>query len=192
MSFHCRSGHPEALNRAARRTSAAGPTAENPVSWAEEDAWMSFRQLGGCECGRIRFQLTSDPITVYACHCTDCQTATGSSFALSMYVTREALELLRGEPQLREFYLPDGRERRVFACAECGTSLWGARPGLPDLLNLQPGTLDDTSWFRPIAHIWTRSAQPWVQIPADALRYEEQPEDPLPLVRAWKSFSGSS
>ena len=148
---------------------------------------MSFSQLGGCGCEKVRYQLRSDPVTVYACHCTDCQTATGASFALSMYVARDAVELLRGKPQLREFNLLDGRERRAFACVECGASLWGEPRKFPDLLNLQPGTLDDTSWFRPVGHIWTRSAQPWVMISPEALRYEKQPEDPLPLVRAWKS-----
>jgi len=150
---------------------------------------MSFPQLGGCGCGKVRYRLTSDPVTVYACHCTDCQTATGSSFALSMYVARDAIRLLRGEPQLREFNLSNGRERHMFACVECGSCLWGVPRNFPDLLNLQPGTLDDTSWFRPVAHIWTRSAQPWVTIPPNTLRYEKQPEDPLPLVRAWRSRS---
>ncbi len=148
---------------------------------------MSFPQLGGCECAKVRYQLTSDPVTVYACHCTDCQTATGASFTLSMFVNRNAIKLLRGEPQLREFKLPDGRERRALACAGCGTTLWGEPRKFPDLLNLQPGTLDDTSWFRPVGHIWTRSAQPWVTISPEALRYKKQPEDPLSLVRAWKS-----
>jgi len=148
---------------------------------------MSFPRPGGCECEAIRYQLTSDPITVYACHCTDCQTATGASFALSMYVDRDAVELLRGEPKLREFDLSDGRVRRAWVCAACGTALWGKNRKLPELLNLQPGTLDDTSWFRPVGHIWARSAQPWVTIPPEALRYEKQLDDPLALVRAWKS-----
>jgi hypothetical protein len=107
-----------------------------------------------------------------------------------MYVSRDSIKLVRGKPQLREFTLPDGRERRAFVCAECGASLWGERRNLPELLNLQSGTLDDTSWFHPVGHIWTRSAQPWITISPDALRYEKQPEDPLPLVRAWKSRPG--
>ena len=150
---------------------------------------MRFPQPGGCECASIRYELNSDPITVYACHCTDCQTATGASFALSMYVSRDAIKLLGGEPKLREYNLPDGRERRARVCSACGVALWGERRNLPELLNLQPGTLDDTSWFRPVGHIWTRSAQPWVTISPEALRYEEQSADPLPLVRAWKSRS---
>jgi hypothetical protein len=57
----------------------------------------------------------------------------------------------------------------------------------PTLLNLQPGTCDDTSWLQPVGHIWTRSAQRWFVLPDGVLRYEAQPDDILPLVRAWKS-----
>ncbi len=64
--------------------------------------------------------------------------------------------------------------------------LWGEIDGLPEVLALQPGTLDVTSWLEPVAHIWTSSAQPWVEIPTDVLVYEKQPEDNLELVRAWK------
>ena len=57
------------------------------------------------------------------------------------------------------------------------------------MVTLRPGTLDDHSWLRPVAHIWTSSAQPWVEIPADVLRYENNPDDVLELVRAWKARS---
>ncbi len=144
-------------------------------------------RVGGCQCGAIRYRFSGDPVTLYACHCTDCQVSTGSSFALSMIVPRQAIETLHGKPELCEIQLPDGRRKRTFRCGRCGTHLWGAPLRVPQVLNLHPGTLDDTSWFEPVAHIWTRSAQPWVVIPADKLRYERQPEDILPLVRAWKA-----
>ena len=146
-------------------------------------------RAGGCLCGAIRYRFSGDPVTLYACHCTDCQVATGSSFALSMLVPRESIELLQGKPELCEVDLPDGRRKRAFRCTGCGTHLWGAPQRVPQVLNLNPGTLDDTSWFEPVGHIWTRSAQPWVRIPADTLCYERQPEDMLPLVRAWKARS---
>ena len=34
------------------------------------------------------------------------------------------------------------------------------------------GTLDDTSWLRPTIHVWMRSAQPWVILPAGSMVYE--------------------
>ena len=46
-----------------------------------------------------------------------------------------------------------------------------------DALRVRAGTLDDTSWLRPTAHFWTRSAQPWVVVPEEDQRFETQPED---------------
>ena len=48
---------------------------------------------------------------------------------------------------------------------------------------IRAGTLDDTSWLRPHAHLWTRSAQPWFAFPEGVPRYETQPKDFLELLR---------
>ncbi len=148
---------------------------------------MSFPRAGGCQCGAVRYELREDPLTLYVCHCTDCQKASGASYALSMIARREAIAVVQGEPIRREFTFPDGRLKVDRACRGCATSLWIEPRRHPDLSNLRPGTLDDTSWLAPVGHIWTRSAQPWVTIPDDLLLYERQVDDPLPLVRAWRS-----
>jgi hypothetical protein len=61
-------------------------------------------------------------------------------------------------------------------CPACGTRLYNV-PGAAAYpnRNIKPGTLDHTSWLAPAIHFWTRSAQPWVTIPATATRYETQP-----------------
>lgn len=149
---------------------------------------MEFEpQPGGCVCGAIRYRLIADPVVLYACHCTDCQTATGTAFALTMIIERDAIEVTRGTPERHEFRLDAKREKRSSRCAACNTTLWTAPVAFPNLLNLQPGTLDDTSWLVPAGHIWTRSAQPWFAIPEGVLRYEGQEDDILPMVRAWKA-----
>lgn len=147
-----------------------------------------FPQRGGCFCGDVRYTLSEDPITLYACHCTDCQRQTGSSFVLSMVVKREALEVLRGELREYSLELPDGRRKHGKFCGRCSTRLWGEPFKLPGLAVLRAGTLDDTSWLHPIGHIWTRSAQAWVRIPDDTLNFSRQPEgdEVATLVRAWK------
>ena len=141
---------------------------------------------GGCVCGAVRYSLLEDPIGLHVCHCTNCQTVTGSAFLMCMPVHVRSLNLLKGDPKLVEFTSPDGLAKRNRRCPDCGSMLWGEINGLTEILALQPGTLDDTSWLKPIAHIWTRSAQPWVEIPTDVLRYEKQPGDDLELIRAWK------
>ncbi|MGH0029332.1 MAG: GFA family protein [Myxococcota bacterium] len=148
---------------------------------------VAFPQRGGCPCGDVAYALGEDPLSVYACHCTDCQSATGSAFSLAMIVRRDALRVVRGEPVEHGFATPDGRDKSASVCPRCQTALF-APTRIPDLMLLEAGTLDDTSWVAPVAHIWTRSAQPWLLIPPDALRFAEQPDEEgtLAMVRAWK------
>jgi hypothetical protein len=142
---------------------------------------------GGCLCGRIRYRLTGEPLTFYACHCTDCQRQTGSAFGYSMITPQDTLEVLKGEPESARIELPDGRIKRICFCAACGTRVWGTPEKVPQVVTLRPGTFDDTTGLRPVGHIWTSSAHPWVQIPDDTLNYSHQPEDMGDLIRAWRS-----
>ena len=41
---------------------------------------------GACACGAIRVEAEADPENTNMCHCTDCQTATGSAFRVSIPV----------------------------------------------------------------------------------------------------------
>ena len=43
---------------------------------------------GGCHCGAITYEAEVDPGKVSVCHCTDCQTLTGSAFRVSAVPTR--------------------------------------------------------------------------------------------------------
>lgn len=141
---------------------------------------------GGCVCGATRYRLAAEPLTLYACHCTDCQKRSGSAFGLSMWVQRSALELTQGELARHDVTLPDGRKGNARTCARCATRLWSEPAKHPELAVLRPGTLDDTSWLEPVAHIWTRSAQPWYAFPEGVARYETQPADMRELVALWR------
>ena len=37
----------------------------------------------------------------------------------------------------------------------------------------------------PVAHLWLDSAQSWVAVSDDVLRYPGQPDDFAPIIRAW-------
>lgn len=151
---------------------------------------MSTRD-GGCLCGAIRYRVVGDPLTLYVCHCTDCQRQTGSSFTLSMILFRSTLELLQGEPRRFEMTMSDGRPKNGRFCGNCGTRLWSEPAEFPAIVIVEPGTLDDTTWIRPVAHIWTRSAQPWIAIPTGVLRFDAQPDDPMSLINAWRDQTRS-
>ena len=142
---------------------------------------------GHCLCGRIRFRLNAQPLTLYACHCTDCQRRSGGALLLSMLVHRESLEVLEGTPELVSSVAGDGRERRNRVCPACRIRLWSEPVHRPRLAILRPGMLEQAGSFMPIAHQFVRSALPWFVFPEGVARYETQPEDPADYLRLWKA-----
>jgi hypothetical protein len=154
---------------------------------------VAFPQFGRCLCGDVEYRLIEDPLTVYLCHCTDCQTQSGTSFATSMIMRRDAFEILAGAIDDVEIEMDDGRVKRSHHCGRCRVRV-GGTSSAEGFTVVEPGTLDDTTWFRPVGHIWTSSAQPWFSIPADAIAIEQQPlsDEVIELVRAWKNWRASA
>jgi hypothetical protein len=46
---------------------------------------------GRCQCKGVVYKITSAPLAVYACHCTECQRQSGSAFSLSLLAERSAV-----------------------------------------------------------------------------------------------------
>src|SRR6185295_11022685 len=79
---------------------------------------------GRCFCEATRYRITAEPLTLYACHCTDCQKRSGSAFGLSMWVPRASLEVIAGETAPQDLKGPDARSRAGRMCPRCGARLW--------------------------------------------------------------------
>ena len=142
---------------------------------------------GGCSCGAIRYEIASFPLLLYTCNCTDCQTTSGSAFALNMPVSSRDFHILKGEPKGWHHASPSGADVTSWFCGDCGARIYGSRQSRPESINIRAGTLDDTTWLIPVGHLFTRSAQPWVQ-PANAECHEMQPSDFRPLAAKWRAM----
>ena len=130
---------------------------------------------GGCNCGSIRYRLGGKIMGVAACHCTNCRKQSGSAYSVNMVVKSSDMtvegELTRytdsdtdsGQPVIREF------------CGKCGSPIRSVPEAMPQIAVVKVGTLDVPEAFAPKVHIWTRSAVPWANIPADAIRFEKGP-----------------
>jgi hypothetical protein len=127
---------------------------------------------------------------VYACHCTDCQKRSGSAFGLSVWVSRAAIEVTKGSAEAHTSATAEGRAQHLRMCGPCRTRLWSEPPKRPDVAILRGGTLDDTSWLQPVAHIWTRSAQPWFVFPKGMKTYEGQPASMDEVAALWRDYRG--
>jgi hypothetical protein len=143
---------------------------------------------GGCSCGAIRYEITAFPLLLYTCNCTDCQSASGSAFGLSMPVPSKAFRIVQGEPKPWRRKSPLGVNVTGWFCATCGTRLYGEREGRPDSVNVRAGTLDDTAWLTPIAHMFTRSAQGWLVPPEGVECFDTAPKDFVALAEKWRAM----
>jgi hypothetical protein len=137
-----------------------------------------FFQTGGCHCRSLRYIVTRAPMRTAVCHCTDCQALSGSAFGLSIIVRADAFTIT-GTPRLVARVLGSGGIGNRWTCPNCG--VWICGDAKLDRLTqierrvVRGGTFDDRSWIKPDAHIWVRSAQPWVVIPTSVPSYLTNP-----------------
>ena len=123
---------------------------------------------GGCACGAVRYRLAGPPMFVNCCHCTSCQTETGSAFAVNALIEADRVELLAGAPQPLLTPSESGRGQTIWRCPSCRVALWSNYPGAgPNIHFVRVGTLDRPALCPPDAHIFTRSKLPWVHLPGD-------------------------
>jgi hypothetical protein len=145
---------------------------------------------GGCRCGAIRYRATVDGLpNVYACHCRDCQTWSGSAFSLQFVLPEEQLEVT-GEPQIYELTSPQsGRTSRQRACPVCFTRVYNTNSARPALAVVRAGTLDRSDELKVVAHIWTKRKLDGIAIPGDVPRWPEgaPPADFIAALQAGRS-----
>lgn len=134
---------------------------------------MTDKPTGGCSCGAVRYRLESTPMYVHCCHCTFCQTETGSAFAINLLIESDRVTLLSGAPRSVMIPSESGKGQLISRCPECAIAVWSNYDGAGDRIRfVRGGTLDDPKAVGPDIHIYTRSKLPWVRLPEDAQAVE--------------------
>ena len=116
---------------------------------------------GGCHCGKITYTAEVDPDKVGICHCTDCQTLSGTAFRVSVSAAKEAFQL-KGELKIYVKTAESGAKRAQAFCPECGTPIYATAASDPQVFNIRVGTARQRAELRPKAQGWYRSARDWV------------------------------
>jgi hypothetical protein len=116
---------------------------------------------GGCHCGYITFEAEVDPAAVRICHCTDCQTLTGSAYRVTAPARAETFRLLTGEPTIYVKTADSGNKRAHAFCPRCGTPIYAAAVTNPQTYGIRVGTTRQRALLPPRGQIWCRSALDW-------------------------------
>jgi hypothetical protein len=130
---------------------------------------------GGCHCGQFGYRAEVDPDAVIICHCTDCQTLSGSAYRSVAPALEGSFQILHGELRVYVKTAENGSRRAQGFCPECGTPIYSA----PDdeasgFFGLRVGAIKQRALLVPKVQYWCRSAQPWVQDLSAMPRIETQ------------------
>ncbi len=124
----------------------------------------SSRQVdGACHCGAIKYTATIDPGAARICHCSDCQTLSGTAFRVVVGTKEADFNLTSGALKIYVKTAESGNQREQSFCGNCGTPIYATSVGGEDrMLGLRVGALQQRDQLTPVAQIWARSAQNWL------------------------------
>ena len=103
------------------------------------------RFAGGCQCGAVRYELSSAPDHASVCHCRMCQKASDGPIMAFARVKKAGLRWTRGQPAA---FRSSSLVERQF-CAACGTPLTYNFIEGPNI-SVTIGSLDHPEAARPV------------------------------------------
>ena len=136
---------------------------------------MTGSREGGCRCGKVRFEVSGDPLLTVACHCTGCQHMTASAFSLSEGYSTDAFRLTSGEPAVGGIHGPT----RHYHCDYCKSWLYTEPDGVDNFVNVRSTLFDEARREAPFVETYRGEGLPWVRTGA-AHSY-----DRLPAMDEW-------
>ena len=135
-----------------------------------------MRVEGTCACGSIKLEGEANADAVSICHCTDCQTSSGSAFRVAVPVAGASFKVSGKPATYIKTTAESGNPRLQAFCPTCGTSLYSTTPGegVQAVYIVRVGILRQRDQLPPKRQNWFRSARPWVTELASVPRNEKQ------------------
>jgi len=145
---------------------------------------MTRTMTGGCQCGRVRYEVDVEDNEAYLCHCSMCQRATGGVAAAFKGVLRANVRWSK-QP---DWYESSPIAKRPF-CSHCGTPLGFAFNEGSDKMDLTVGGFDDPSALKPVHHFGVETMhEAWLDTRGlKRIRCDEYDV----LVKKWTDATGS-
>ena len=140
---------------------------------SEHDPWT-----GGCQCGGVRYEISSPPAALYVCHCRECRKQSSSAFGISAIFRRPDFRLTRGAVRSWTRDADSGRQVKCNFCPDCGSRIWHEDgEALEPTVSVKGGSLDRPIDLTHAMHIWVSRKLPGVVVPAGAKSFPEEPPE---------------
>ena len=129
---------------------------------------MSDKQLGGCRCGKAKYEIDLTAAKTLNCHCLDCQRHLGAPYSVFTVVPSSQFRWLQKPIGCVSF---SDKAERLF-CSNCGTYLKWEGKGCEFEAEINAMTLDNPSVLKIDEEIYTRSRLSWVNPVESATQYQ--------------------
>lgn len=130
---------------------------------------------GGCQCGAVRYEIGTQPLEVYVCHCRECRKQSASAFGISVIVPAKAFALKQGRVKTWSRPTDSGGVLRCAFCEVCGSRI-SHTGGREETISIKGGSLDEPPDLTTAPHIWTKRKLPGVVIPDGAVQWSAEPD----------------
>lgn len=131
---------------------------------------------GGCHCGEIKFEATVNEEKVILCHCSDCQTLSGTAFRSVVMSKPDGLVFTKGTPKEYVKIAESGNQRAQGFCQNCGSAIYATSVDtINRVYGIRVGCVEQRNELIPSCQIWCRSSVPWIKEIADLPSFDTVP-----------------
>jgi hypothetical protein len=129
---------------------------------------------GGCLCGAVRYESTSEPVGGGHCHCVDCRKTSSTGHGSHVVLPADALHV---SGEVRFFDAPTDAGNTVSRgfCPTCGSAIHSTNSGMPGFAFVRASSLDDPEVFRPQMVVYTKRAPSWDHVDPSLPSFEGMP-----------------
>jgi hypothetical protein len=136
---------------------------------------MSKHFIGGCACGAIRYETSSQPIFENHCQCGDCQKRSGTGHGSYLTFPNRANVTITGNASSWAMTGDSGNEKVQAFCPTCGTPVYLTFSAMPDLIAINAASLDDPGLFSPKVVTYAIRGHAWDTLDPALTTFERMP-----------------
>jgi len=136
---------------------------------------MSEAYTGGCACGAVRYEISSEPVFSNHCQCRDCQRKSGTGHGSYMtFPSREAVKLT-GTATHWNIIADSGDVKMRAFCPTCGSPVYQVYEAMPDIFTIHAASLDDPGRFKPQVVTYGVRGHDWDHLDPALTKFDKMP-----------------
>ncbi len=133
-----------------------------------------IKAQGDCLCGAIKVAIDGPAIRMAQCHCRDCQRSSGTGHMSLVFLSEDSVSI-SGDATGYATTTDSGNTSTRYFCPTCGSRVFGKNSARPGFVAIPVGIIEDRSWFKPDAVVFSRNRDEWDASDTTAPNFEAMP-----------------